>query len=214
MMKKTIVTIAGIAGLTCALTAQVTRADEGDFGITLNGASIHLSTDSETRDRLNESNLGLGFEYRFERSGLWSQPWYLVGGFFEDSNFNDSYYAGFATRHTKRLSKSWNWGYGVSTFLMSRKNHQEGEIFPGILPFVSFGTKNTVVNVAYIPEFRDDVIPALFFQLTLSLPGQRSLFNALNEDGSVDDTRLAQTEELIHEDRQAGYVALLANPLD
>ncbi|MEM1439228.1 MAG: hypothetical protein AAF545_05280 [Pseudomonadota bacterium] len=119
------------------------------LSLVVNGKSIHVDSDYDW----NEANTGLGLEYEFRRRGPWVVK--AVASQFEDSNHNDSVMTGVGL--SRRLvgahrGSKFYLDAGLVAFAMSRESRGGRKVLPGILPALSFGTRNVGLNVTYIPE--------------------------------------------------------------
>jgi hypothetical protein len=119
---------------------------EGDWGIVLNGRSVHLNAEQHW----NENNWGLGFEKEFNSSGRWVTA--AVANVFKDSMDNTSYMAGASIKRRFRVpSNHVYFDAGLVGFLMTRDNVRDDAPFPGALPTLTFGARHFAVNVTYMP---------------------------------------------------------------
>jgi len=88
-----------------------------------------------------------------------------------DSRENISYNLGGGVR--KRFHYPWRFpryfDLGSAAFVMTRETYNEGEPFPGVLPMASLGGQRLAINVTYVPEVDEQIIPVLFFQLKYAL---------------------------------------------
>ncbi len=132
------------------LCAFAGTAAAGQLDLVVNGRSYHVNSEYDW----NENNYGLGLEYQFDTSSRWL--WTLNGNAFVDSQENMSYMVGGGLK--RRLFQSQHpAGYyfdaGLVAFVMSRADFNDYLPFPGVLPTLSFGTKNVGINVSYVPKF-------------------------------------------------------------
>lgn len=119
------------------------------FSLVLNGKSIHVDSEYDW----NEVNSGLGFEYEFQRRGPWVVK--ALASQFEDSNRNNSVMTGVGlSRRVVGASRDSRFyvDAGLVAFAMAREARGERRVLPGVLPALSFGTRNFGINVTYIPE--------------------------------------------------------------
>lgn len=119
------------------------------FSLVVNGKSIHVDSDYDW----NEANSGLGLEYEFRRRGPWVVK--ALASQFEDSNSNNSVMTGIGlSRRLVGAHRDANFyvDAGLVAFAMSREYRGDRELLPGILPALSFGTRNVGLNITYIPE--------------------------------------------------------------
>src|SRR6516165_2149806 len=70
---------------------------EGDWGLVINGRSVHLNAERHW----NEDNWGLGFEKEFNSSSRWVAT--AVANAFKDSMDNPSYMAGASIKRRFRV---------------------------------------------------------------------------------------------------------------
>ena len=151
------------------LAAAPAQADQ--WSLLINGKAVHLDdTDDDFND---DGNWGAGVQYDFDITpGQWV-PFINVSGF-RDSNGNPSYYIGGGTARRFFLGKddgSLHLDAGAVAFLMTRKDYNNGNPFPAVLPMVSFGTDRIALNVTYAPEVGPIDVAVLFFQLKIGLIG-------------------------------------------
>ena len=151
------------------LAATPAHADQRS--LLINGKAVHLD---ERDDDVNEDgNWGAGVQYDFDMTaGKWV-PFINASGF-KDSNGNPSYYAGGGTARRFFFAKdqsSLHLDVGAVAFLMTRKDYNNGNPFPAVLPMVSFGTNRIALNVTYAPEVGPIDVAVLFFQLKIGLIG-------------------------------------------
>jgi hypothetical protein len=119
---------------------------EGDWGLVINGRSVHLNAER----RWNEDNWGLGFEKEFNSSARWVTT--AVANGFKDSMDNPSYMAGLSIKRRFRVpSNHVYFDAGLVGFVMTRHDVRHDAPFPGALPTMTFGTRGFAVNVTYMP---------------------------------------------------------------
>jgi hypothetical protein len=135
--------------LVMSLMLSASAALAGEFSAVLNGRSIHLGSSEEW----NENNVGLGIEYEFASESRWRTR--LLANGFQDSTENMSYMAGGGLHRnlfaTDRL-RGFYVDAGVSAFLMTRDDVDEGRPFPGVLPTITFGNRYVGMNLTYLPK--------------------------------------------------------------
>lgn len=147
--------------------AQAASLD-GSYHVIVNGRSIHLEQ-AGNGQKLNENNLGSGFQYEFARS--YGSKWvpFITGSIFNDSFNNLSYYAGGGKSRRFFIKSGWHLDVGYVGFLMARKDVKNYQPFPGILPIASIGTRNIAINMTYIPDVNEQITELVFFQLKISM---------------------------------------------
>ena len=141
----------------------------GQFSVLFNGKAIHLNDTSNKN--YNEENWGAGVQYEYGKSDNKWIPFTTISGFL-DSHKNPSYYAGGGYVRRFMLSEKMqqlHFDAGLIAFLMSREDYRDGDLFPGVLPMMSLGTKHAAINVTYIPEVAPKMVELWFFQLKLTL---------------------------------------------
>ena len=132
------------------------------FNVIINGKAMH-----EEKRNYNEENWGLGFEYNFEEQDKWID--FINGGFFQDSQKNNSNYLGGGTKRRFLLSDDkdgWHIDAGITAFIMTRKNFKKGRPFLGALPYASIGTDRFAINATYIPSVSPELVALWFFQVS------------------------------------------------
>lgn len=133
-------------------------AGDGAWYLHVDGASHHFH-----RRDLNERNWGVGLGYEFNPNDRW--VWSAEGDYFKDSFDDPSGYVGgglrWRTRHVD---------FGLLGFVMYRQTAQEtigSHVFPGVLPFVEFGTRRLRLRTVYIPAVTGKDDEALTLQLLI-----------------------------------------------
>ena len=127
----------------------------GELHFVLNGKSIHLN--KKPGYKLNEINLGAGFQYEFNNVNKYWVPFLNAGGF-SDSYEKPSYYVGGGISRRYRLpgkSLGLHLDAGLTGFVMTKADVNDNNPFPGILPMVSIGNKNVSLNITYVPAIND-----------------------------------------------------------
>ena len=121
----------------------------GNINAVLNGKSYHINSSYDW----NENNTGLGIEYEFEQKGAWKKI--LMANGFRDSADGMSYMAGAGLHRRLFETDKLNQFYisaGLSAFLMTRDDANDGKPFPGILPSISIGNSKVGFNLTYMPR--------------------------------------------------------------
>ena len=121
----------------------------GSVNAILNGKSYHINSSYDW----NENNTGLGIEYEFGQKSAWKKIAMANG--FRDSADGMSYMAG-AGLH-RRLFETDKWHQfsiyaGLSAFVMTREDVNDGKPFPGVLPSISVGNSSVGFNLTYMPR--------------------------------------------------------------
>jgi palmitoyl transferase len=134
----------------------------------VNGRSYHMQQPRSGK-KLNENNYGTGYQYEFARS--YGAKWvpFISGSAFSDSFNNLSYYVGAGESRRFYLTRGWHFDIGYFGFLMARKDINDYQPFPGVLPVASLGTNKISLNMTYIPKVNDQVAELIFFQLKVSM---------------------------------------------
>lgn len=148
--------------LTLGLSMSV-MADE--LQIIVNGKAIHLDDGN-----YNEKNWGVGINYDFAPKDKWIK--FFNASYFKDSNYNTSTYAGGGIKRRYSLDgeeDGWRVDLGLIAFLMTRKDYNNNDPFPGILPFVSVANGPVSLNVTYIPAVTPKYKDLLYFQLMVRI---------------------------------------------
>ena len=124
-------------------------AQAGSINAVLNGKSYHINSSYDW----NENNTGLGIEYEFEQTSAWKTIAMANG--FRDSADGMSYMAGAGLHRrlfeTDRLDQFYIYA-GLSAFVMTRDDVNDGSPFPGVLPSISIGTSKLGFNLTYMPR--------------------------------------------------------------
>lgn len=135
------------------------------LNLVINGKAAH-----KEKRNFNEENWGLGFEYNFEEKNKWI--YFANGGYFKDSLLNTSKYLGGGSKRRFMLEADkdgWHIDAGIAAFVMTRKDHKNGDPFFGALPFVSVGTSQFAINATYVPAVRPKSVALIFFQASFKL---------------------------------------------
>ena len=123
-------------------------AQAGEFSAIINGKSYHLGASKD----LNEDNYGLGLEYEFPSETRWRKR--VMANGFKDSNEEMSYVLG-GGLHRNLFSTERLGGFyvdaGINAFLMTRKDVNDNDPFPGVLPSLTLGNRHVGVNLTYLP---------------------------------------------------------------
>ncbi|MBT8084229.1 MAG: hypothetical protein HKN35_06130 [Woeseia sp.] len=140
-----------LAVLTLALilAALDSTAFAGSLDVIVNGKSHHVNSKYDW----NENNFGLGLEYEFEQRSRWIKS--VNVNYFSDSLENMSYMAGAGLK--RRLFQSEKFGgvyfdAGIVAFLMARKDINDYNPFPGVLPALTLGNRYGGINLTYLPK--------------------------------------------------------------
>ncbi len=131
----------------------VSSASAEGLSAILNGKSIHIDADQDW----NEENYGLGFQYEFASESSWKKQ--LMANGFRDSNDEMSYMVGAGLHRALFATDRMDGFYidaGINAFVMTRKDVNDNQPFPGLLPSLSVGNRNFGINLAYLPRFAVD----------------------------------------------------------
>jgi palmitoyl transferase len=123
--------------------------NRGKLDVLINGKSYHVNSKYDW----NETNLGLGLEYELSGSSRWIKS--INASAFRDSLDNMSYMAGAGLK--RRLLASDRFGRmdldaGIMAFVMARRDNNDNNPFPGLLPVLSAGNRYAGVNLTYLPK--------------------------------------------------------------
>lgn len=124
-------------------------AQAGEFSAVLNGKSYHQGASKDW----NEDNYGLGIEYEFTSETRWRKR--LMANGFRDSNDEMSYMVGGGLHRNLFATESLGGLYvdaGLNAFLMTRKDVNGNDPFPGVLPSVTIGNRYAGMNLTYMPK--------------------------------------------------------------
>jgi hypothetical protein len=136
-----------LAGLLAAFCNTAAAQSNGSWDVVLNGRAVHVNA---ARD-WNEDNWGLGFEHEFATSSPWVKV-ALANGF-KDSMGNPSYMAGGGIKRRFLMgSQDFYIDLGGVAFVMTRRDVNHNQPFPGLLPAATFGFKRVALNMTYMPE--------------------------------------------------------------
>ena len=73
----------------------------------------------------------------------------------QDSHYKPEYFAGYLWQHPLIPDSPVQVDFGITAFLFSRVDVENGVPLPGILPYLAFGTKRVQVVVLYVPPIGD-----------------------------------------------------------
>lgn len=125
------------------------------FALQLNIASYHPSSSED----YNEFNRGLGIEYHLDN-------FYLSGGYFWNSLYRHSFYAGVGKEFT---FGDVNW-FGVGALAGALTGYKEGQRpRPAVVPYIFFTKDRYTFKIHYIPELGDVQDDAFGFALRIRL---------------------------------------------
>jgi len=121
----------------------------GSINAVLNGKSYHINSSYDW----NENNTGFGIEYEFEQKSAWKKI--VMANGFRDSADGMSYMAGAGLHRrlfeTDKLGRFYIYA-GLSAFVMTREDVNDGNPFPGVLPSISVGNSKVGFNLTYMPR--------------------------------------------------------------
>ena len=118
------------------------------LGINLYGISYHFLNHTQSRDRLNELNPGLGL-----RASFWTDSTnilFLEGGAFKDTFENKAKYIslGYLIRFWNQLR------IGLNAAIYCTKSTNRGRAFFAPIPLASYTTGPLTMNVTFLPKYR------------------------------------------------------------
>lgn len=125
-----------------------TAVSAGETHLVINGVSHHINSSYEW----NENHAGFGVEQELGKSSNWSHR--VSANAFRDSNDDMSYMVG-TTLHRRLITLPYlddlSLSAGLTAFMMTRSDANDGMPFPGILPSLSLGNKDYGINITYMP---------------------------------------------------------------
>jgi len=143
------ISIARLTLFALCLALPLSSSVAGELSAVFNGKSYHV----DAAEDWNDENYGLGLEYQFASKSRWRTR--LMANGFRDSNEEMSYMAGgglhrnlFETDHLRGFYID----AGVNAFLMTRKDVNDNQPFPGVLPSLTFGNHYVGFNLTYMPR--------------------------------------------------------------
>ena len=129
--------------------------DLENFAVQLNLASYHPNSSKD----YNEFNRGIGVEYHLEE-------FFLAGGYFWNSLYRDTFYAGVGKEFT---FGDVNW-IGVGAIGGAITGYRDGqEPLPAVVPYLFLTKDKFTFKIHYLPEFGDVEDDALGFALRIRL---------------------------------------------
>jgi len=135
--------------LTLLMTLPLSLATAGELSAVINGKSFHIGASQDW----NEANYGLGLEYTFKRDSRW-KPQIMANGF-RDSNEDLSYMVGGGLHRNLYATSRLHDFYvdaGINAFIMTRKDVNDNQPFPGALPSFTVGNRYVGINLTYLPK--------------------------------------------------------------
>lgn len=150
--------------LVCLLPGSSLAMQQGEWSLDINGASWHAErryNDDGTRRKYNQDNPGLGGSY------AWRDWLDIKAGFFENSYYEDSVYAG-VYLHKDYYAGNWTVAPGLSLLLVSGYDDTPQDA-PAIAPIpvlgVTFGHRALKLNLGLVP-FGDVEFATLQLQIS------------------------------------------------
>ncbi len=116
--------------------------------------SYHFQKDRN----LNDNTAGFGAEYRFSEASA------LTGGFYHNSNWHTSHYAGYYWRPLAAGPVRFGAIVGAADGYPGTRH---GNWFPVVLPTLGLEYGRIGLNVFYIPSYRNSINGSITFQLKL-----------------------------------------------
>jgi hypothetical protein len=144
-----ILNAARIALISLLITLPASATFAGELSAVFNGKSIHVNASEDW----NDDNYGLGLEYQFATQSRWKKV--VMANGFRDSNDEMSYMAGAGLHRTLFATDRLNGFYldaGINAFLMTRKDVNDNNPFPGALPSLTIGNRYAGLNLTYLPK--------------------------------------------------------------
>lgn len=127
----------------------------------MNGVSRHAD---ESR-QFNERNTGIGVEYTEVRERDVRR---YLGGTLINSMGDRTWYAGGVMARRFRLGRAAHLDAGIFAGALTYPS-AASNVWPALLPVLTFGTEHVAVNAVYIPAVGDKGAAATLLQLTLRL---------------------------------------------
>jgi palmitoyl transferase len=129
----------------------------GTWDLYISGYAYHLPGyySAARRARLNANEWGGGLGRSIEdQKGNLHQVFFLVT---QDSHYKPQYFAGYSWLHPFFPDSPVQLDFGVSAFLFSRVDVANGVPLPGLLPFLTVGTKRLQLIVLYVPPIGKEI---------------------------------------------------------
>jgi len=131
------------------IAVPLASAIAGELSTVFNGRSIHVGASEEW----NDGNYGLGLEYQFATQSRWKKV--LMANGFQDSNAEMSYMAGGGIHRNLYTTDRLHGFYvdaGINAFVMTRKDVNDNQLFPGAAPSLTVGNQYVGINLTYLPR--------------------------------------------------------------
>ena len=129
----------------------------GDWDLYISGYAYHLPGyyTAARRAKLNANEWGGGLGRSIDdRKGNRHQVFFLAA---QDSHYKPQYFAGYSWLHPFFPDSPAQLDFGISAFLFSRVDVADGVPLPGLLPFLSVGTKRVQLIVLYVPPVGQEI---------------------------------------------------------
>lgn len=138
-----------LAALCVVVFATSGKSNGQSLGLNIYGLSYHFLKDNQSRELFNEVNPGLGIRGTWCTShNNWTA---LEAGIYRDTFRNTAKYA--TVGYHLRLLKGFRAGFNVG--LYSSESIRNDEIIIIGVPAISYQLSFCIVNVVYLPKFRN-----------------------------------------------------------
>jgi len=137
-----------IAGAISGFKAAWNR---GEWDLYLSGYAWHLpgSYTAARRSKLNSTTWGGGFGRSIGDDQGNRHSIFLMAT--QDSHYKPEYFAAYCWQHPLLPDSAVQLDVGLSAFLFSRVDVEDGIPLPGLLPYLAVGSKRTQVMILYVP---------------------------------------------------------------
>lgn len=141
-----------IAGAISGFKAAWNR---GDWDLYLSGYAWHLpgSYTAARRSKLNSTTWGGGFGRSIGDDQGNRHLIFVMGT--QDSHYKPEYFAAYCWQHPLIPDSPVQLDFGISAFLFSRVDVEDGIPLPGLLPYLAVGSKRTQLIMLYVPPIGD-----------------------------------------------------------
>lgn len=135
--------------------------DDKELWLTVTTGSYHTNRAISKAENFHERNLGVGFEYKFDRAWRWS------AGYYKNSYRNDTFYASAVWLPIR--SRNGVVKFGLQAGLLTGYPQYKEGIGPGAAAILMVEGEKVGFNVMYIPAVEKSGTPVVGLQLKVRL---------------------------------------------
>lgn len=150
--------------LNLIIISSVSNISANEFGVNLYGFSYHILNEYQSRDRLNEFNLGIGARATFGRPN--TSNVFIEVGSFKDTFENQAKYMsiGFLLKIIDKFK------VGLNASAYSTESTRGGEVFFAPIPIATYTIGPVTANGVFLPKYgRTNPYNTIGFYLTVRM---------------------------------------------